>query len=224
MFARLSSRLRNVGSLYARTSEKNPHTAASLSAGGILCGADLAAQKLSGIETWDRDRTMALAAFGLIYYGGPMKWFYLRYDQFIGPGRPIFTACVDVLIQSPFFNMPCFYLITGTIKGQDLSTTVAQFRSEWAEAATGSVIYWAPMQVINFTFVPQHSRVVFASCCSFFHKLWLSRVSNRQRVAAAGGGAAVPASTSIQISSPHFDGSRIRSTPTLATSRSKGGT
>jgi hypothetical protein len=215
MLARLSSKFQNIGSLYARQSEKNPHIVASLSAGSILGGADIAAQRLSGLETWDRERTLALTTFGLIYYGGPMKWFYLRYDQFIGPGRPIFTAFVDVFLQSPFFNMPAFYLITGTIKGQDLSTTVTQFRSEWAEAATGSVLYWAPLQALNFTFVPQHSRVVFAAGCSFFHKMWLSHVSNRERVATAAGGGAV---TSIQISSPQCNGVELHR-QTLATSR-----
>jgi hypothetical protein len=183
--ARIPSNLRNLGSTYARLSGENPHIAAALTGGGILGTADYCAQKITGIEVWDRERTLALSAYGFLYYGGPMKFFYLRYDRHIGPGRPLVTAFVDVCIHTPFFLLPCFYTLTGTIKGQSLSTTFNQFQNEWLEASFGSIIFWFPAQYLCFKYVPQHSRVVCVSFCSFFHKLWLSWVSNRVRAAAA---------------------------------------
>jgi hypothetical protein len=114
-----------------------------------------------------------------------MKFFYLRYDRYIGPGRPLFTTFVDVCVHTPFFLLPCFYLLTGTIKGQSLSTTANQFQNEWLEASTGSILFWFPAQYLCFKYIPQHSRVVWVTGCSFFHKLWLSWLSNRTRVAAA---------------------------------------
>jgi hypothetical protein len=181
MLAQTWPTLRRVGSLYARQSEQNPHIVASLTAGGILASADITAQWITGVEKWDSDRTLSLTAFGLIYYGGPCKWLYLRYDQFIGPGRPMLTMFVDVYLHTPFMLIPSFYLITGTLKGQSLSLTASQLRNEWLEASFGSALYWTPMQIVCFNSIPQHSRIAYITSASFFHKAWLSWVSNRAR-------------------------------------------
>jgi hypothetical protein len=154
---------------------------ASLSAGSILASADITAQWIAGIKEWDRERTFALTAFGLIYYGGPCKWLYLRYDQFLGPSRPLLTMFIDVYVHTPFVLIPSFYFITGILKGQDIGAILPQLKSEWREAAFGSVLYWTPMQMVCFRYIPQHSRIVYITTASFFHKAWLSWVSNRER-------------------------------------------
>ncbi len=80
------------------------------------------------------------------------------YDRFIGPGRPVFTMCIDVFLHTPFVLLPCFYGWTGAVKGQDTSTTIEQFQKEWLEASTGSVLFWAPTMYAGFKYIPQHSR------------------------------------------------------------------
>ena len=83
--------------------------------------------------------------------------------------------------HSPLLLVPSFYLITGHVKGQSLSATLAQLRDEWLTASFGTAVIWTPVCVLNFRFVPQHSRILVVSVVSFVHKTWMSWLSNRQR-------------------------------------------
>jgi hypothetical protein len=158
-FSRLPRPLRLLGERYARLSEKHPHSVASASAGTILFSADVTAQWVSGVERWDTTRTISLTSFGFMYYGGPCKALYLAYDRFIGPGRPLLTMIIDVFVHTPFFLLPSFYFWTGAVKGQELSATYRQFKSEWLEASFGSMLFWAPTMYMGFKHIPQHSRL-----------------------------------------------------------------
>jgi hypothetical protein len=111
----------------------------------------------------------------------------------------------DVYFHTPFFLVPTFYFFTGMIKGpgvpntpfiwpenygqqeeipsvsEQLQKIKTQLSNEWLEASFGSMLFWTPVQFINFTTVPQYARIPFITSCSFFHKSWLSWVSNRER-------------------------------------------
>ena len=81
--------------------------------------ADLTAQKMTGVDgqPMDRTRTLALGTFGVFYYGFPAKALYLMYDRVLGPRMPMMTMLVDVFIHTPIILIPCFYYLTGAIKG-----------------------------------------------------------------------------------------------------------
>lgn len=184
VFRALPRPLQRFGAGYADLSMKYPHAVASSTAGFNLFVADVTAQAIVGEpgEAWDSRRTLALTTFGLLYYGGVNKYMYLCFDRFL-PGRPMFTAFIDVWVHGPFIFMPSFYWLTGTVKGQSQSNIWALLQKEWLVASTGSAIYWTPVQMFCFACVPQHSRIPYVTFCSFFQKTWLSWLSNRERVA-----------------------------------------
>ena len=164
-----------------------PYLAAGASAAVILSLADVTCQRLeqrSSTFRWQTRRTFALTCFGLFYYGGPCKFLYLRYDRWfpltLGATRTALRKTfVDVCLHTPFLLLPSFYLITGTVKGQRLEESLGTLRSQWLEAATGSVLFWLPvctmicivdlkatslsavlqLCAINFRLVPQLYRI-----------------------------------------------------------------
>jgi len=182
----VSGLIKRVSSAYARFSTKRPYVAAGMTAGSILMSADVFAQRLESASRnthhcHDYRRTVALASFGFFYYGGPCKFFYLLYDK-------LFTSvalkvAVDACVHTPFILVPSFYVTTLTIKGKSKDQMLKQLKDEWVEASVGSLAFWGPVCTVNFMFVPQHSRVLVVSMMGFFHKTWLSWVSNRKRVA-----------------------------------------
>jgi len=181
---RFRHRLLNVGKRYASFSIRRPFLAAAFTAGSILTGADLFSQSLEcsfGGKPFEYDlrRTMSLAAFGFLYYGGPVKLLYLMYDKFFRTAA--MKVMFDVGVHTPFMLIPMFYGITCTVKGKPMSETWKQLKEEWKEASLGSIGFWLPTCFVNFALVPQHSRILVISVMSFFHKTWLSWVSNRRR-------------------------------------------
>ena len=69
----------------------------------------------------------------------------------------------------------------GIVKGQSLSEITQQYKAEGVEASFGTALLWTPVCVVNFLYVPQHSRILVVSVVSFIHKTWMSWLSNRQR-------------------------------------------
>ena len=177
--------LRTLGQNYAALSTAHPLATAAATAGSILCLADLTCQSfLETNSTLDVRRTAALALFGTWHYGFPAKSLYLFYDRLLGVDGTLRTALFKVLldeyVHTPLLLIPSFYMITGLIRGRSLAEALSQLRREWFVASFGSALFWTPLQLVNFLFVPQHSRIVFIAVFSFLHKTWLSWLSNRQ--------------------------------------------
>eukprot|EP00808_Paulinella_micropora_P024523 g71496.t1 len=185
----MSQRLSLLAQRYRSFSARRPHTVAAFTSSAILSFADISAQMIvhppSQGESFDWNRTLAVGVFGFVYYGGPCKWLYLRYERWF-PKRPLITTLVDVGVHTPFLLLPSFYAITGSIKGSSGSEIVAQFKREWFEASTGSFMFWFPLCAFNFSMVPLQFRILTVSVASFLHKTWLSALSNRERHAARG--------------------------------------
>merc|ERR1719391_641009 len=90
-----------VGATYARMSNRKPYLVAAMTATSILTCSDLSCQLLEALyinnapafeenqhkgwrgclHKWDWRRTLALGAFGFLYYGGPCKALYMAYDR-----------------------------------------------------------------------------------------------------------------------------------------------
>jgi hypothetical protein len=131
-----------------------PYVTASISAGCVLFAADVSAQLLTNTTSvWDHKRTLSLSIFGFVYYGGPCKALYFLYDKVFSPKQFMMKAMIDCCVHTPFLLVPCFYYITGILKGDNVDNITSQLRKEWFVASTGSVAFWLPMQLICFRFV-----------------------------------------------------------------------
>merc|ERR1712087_633904 len=122
--------------------------------GCIVSISDLTAQfltsRVNGHLQIDWRRTAALCVFGTFYYGLIARKIYFVDESFFGPGRALLKATVDCSVHTPFLLIPCFYTITGAVKGQSLEEMRVQLRDEWWTASTASIAYWLPMMWLNF--------------------------------------------------------------------------
>lgn len=166
---------------YAAFSTENPFICSILTAFVVLSSADITCQTLTRQDApHDWERTRALSAWGTWHYGIPQKALYLSLDRCFTPQQSVLKTFIDVWANTPFHLIPSFYFVTGTLRGKELHEIYEQLKKEWLEAALGSVIYWSPIIWGMMAYVPQHSRILMIVVCSFFHKSWLSWVSNRE--------------------------------------------
>jgi hypothetical protein len=174
--------------VYASTSTRYPHAVAGASACGVMTSADITCQLMlqpdpNGSLDWQR--ALGISVFAGWHYGVPAKFLYLWYDRFFGVAPTLRTAVtkmlVDVYLHGAILLVPSFYVITGTVKGQSLQEVAQQYRSEWFTATFGTAAYWTPLCILNFRYVPQHSRILVVAALSFVHKTWMSWLSNRAR-------------------------------------------
>lgn len=95
----LVNALGKAGSRYAMLSTTHPMTTAAVTAGSILCAADLTCQCLleQNKTSVDLRRTAALTIFGTWHYGVPAKALYLLYDQVLGTAPTLMNSIYKML-------------------------------------------------------------------------------------------------------------------------------
>lgn len=172
-----------VGTRYAKLSTDRPYITAAFTGSTILSAADITSQSLESMNSgramcWNARRTLALAVFGFLYYGGPLKFAYLTYDKVFKCA--IKKTVFDVVIHTPLCMIPSFFMITGVMKGKGVAKSYEQLKDQWRSSSVGSVAFWGPTCAFNFSVVPAHSRVLVLASMSFFHKIWLSWMTNGQ--------------------------------------------
>eukprot|EP00746_Dinoflagellata_sp_MGD_P087034 gnl/MRDRNA2_/MRDRNA2_34523_c0_seq1.p1 gnl/MRDRNA2_/MRDRNA2_34523_c0~~gnl/MRDRNA2_/MRDRNA2_34523_c0_seq1.p1 ORF type:complete len:234 (+),score=20.23 gnl/MRDRNA2_/MRDRNA2_34523_c0_seq1:78-779(+) len=176
------------GSTYASLSLRWPHLVAAGTAASIIGAADLSCQSTlqrDNARGTDWVRTLGVTVFAAWHYGVPTRALYFWYDRFFGMAPLLSTAFkkmfVDVYIHSPLLLIPSYYAITGAIRGDTADQIARQLRAEWFTASFGTALYWTPLCLINFYFVPQHSRILFVSAGLYMYNTWLSWLSNKHR-------------------------------------------
>ena len=95
----LANALGKAGQSYAMLSTNHPMTTAAVTAGSILCAADLTCQCLleQNKTSIDLRRTAALTIFGTWHYGVPAKALYLLYDQVLGTAPTLMNSIYKML-------------------------------------------------------------------------------------------------------------------------------
>lgn len=178
----------HVGSRYASLSMRWPHLVAAGTAASIIGAADLSCQSIlqrDNARGTDWVRTLGVTVFAAWHYGVPTRMLYFWYDRFFGVAPLLSTAFkkmfVDVYIHSPLLLIPSYYVITGTIKGETTDQIARQLRAGWFTASFGTALYWTPLCMINFYFVPQHSRILFISAGLYVYNTWLSWFTNKHK-------------------------------------------
>ena len=132
----LLTTLGSAGQHYAALSTAHPMATAAVTAGSILCAADMTCQMMLENQTAvDMRRTAALTLFGTWHYGVPAKTLYMLYDHFLGTAptlmNSIYKMLIDVYLHGPLLVIPSFYPITFAMRGQPLRSTMTQLKKEW---------------------------------------------------------------------------------------------
>jgi len=187
---RLQNSMRSVGHRYADISDRHPYITACFTAGTLLMFSDSTCQAViqplmsEDPQPWDRQRTLALGAWGAFWYGGPVKFLYLGYDRVFGVGQALKVVTkkvmVDVCLHTPLALIPSFYIITGLLRGDSLEASINHLKSCWLTASFGCLFFWLPVCSLNFAFVPQHSRILVVNVGNFLNKSFLSYLTKRQ--------------------------------------------
>merc|ERR1712107_393743 len=159
---------------YERWLLRRPWIANASSAAVLGIGGDVMCQ--FGFEektTLDTKRCAILTGFVAWYHGILCQYVYGSYDL-LRRRLPAFAcssllrvgiwkAGVDCLVHLPSLYVPSFYMWTGVLEGRGVHESWETLRSEWWEGCTSCLIFWGPVDVLMFSVIPQHFRIVFMS-------------------------------------------------------------
>jgi len=214
-----------VGSLWARASgsepalkfisiaQRRPFLVSGITSGASMWLTDIGMQRLTADEQdgWDWRRSLSMLTWGLVWYGGPQQFYWTRlYPALIGQGttkQAALKVFADVIVNPLCTYVPCFYMLTGLVKGYSLNQSWENLKNEYVEACFGMAAFWLPVQFGNFRFVHVHFQTYVVSVANIVNKSWLSWLSNRSRVDerhTAAAAASATSSTAAHAATPHL--------------------
>ena len=119
-----------------------------------------------------------MGIWGVVWYGGPQQWLWLRlYPRLIGEGtvlRALAKTFADSTVNVCVALIPCYYLVTGTVRGKSLNDIQTQLKKEYFGACFGMIGFWIPACFLNFFFVPPVFLAYVVSGQLMFINTWLS--------------------------------------------------
>ncbi len=148
--------------------------------------ADAVAQKSEKPLEMNLRRNMAFFLYGGAYQGCFQEFMYNGiFPKVFGSGVGIITAVkkvsFDMMVITPFLCLPIAYIIKAVIFGQTLRDGVTKYVHDIKENKLLKKYWslWTPVQLMTFSIVPEHLRITFIACVSFFWLILLSSISAR---------------------------------------------
>jgi len=164
--------------------ESMPYTSAFITCGINSSIADYIAQFKAKTSEINFKRNNAFFLYGGLYLGIGQYFIYNKvFPVLFGAGNSttavISKVMADMLIVAPFLCMPLAYLTKAIVFRQSLASGIAKY---WKEVKNGLLLkcwsLWIPVQLLTFSVVPEHLRIVFVASVSFFWSIILSSLAS----------------------------------------------
>jgi protein Mpv17 len=148
-------------------------TAAVLGGAGDFVAqlAESATKTGSAGRKFDSTRGLSMIAFSAIYTGAFQAWWISTLQANVHMSNQVLDAAVKTgLCQFgtiPLVYMPTFFLVTGAVRGMDLQASFENGKQNYLRIYSRNVLYWIPVQMCQFLYVPQEWQIPFLCAGGF---------------------------------------------------------
>jgi hypothetical protein len=125
---------------------------------------------------WRQTLVMALWAFQ--YNAGTRQFIDRCFDKWFGAGSSARSVALklftELFVYAPLVYIPCFYMFVGLLLGQGWSGSVQALSLKFLPTLKAHLAIWLVPMLVYFAWIPENSRVIFRSSCSFVQKILYS--------------------------------------------------
>jgi hypothetical protein len=186
---------------YTQILQQYPLTTKMLT-GGILatCG-DAVAQSTNEEEAYDLRRAVSFATFDMAYralqhMAFPILEMHLHgelstelidmigfhsiqnHAKYLGPLEQTLASQLGIV---PFIYYPVFFSLTGYIQGLTMEQTILRARQNFVPLMKRNLLFWIPVQFVQFAFIPHELQIPFLSACGLCWTFILSMAAGSTR-------------------------------------------
>jgi len=132
----------------------------------------------------DPIRALSMIAFSAIYTGAFQAWWISTLQAEVHLSNQVLDAAVKTgLCQFgtiPLVYMPTFFVVTGAVRGMDLQASLENGKQNYLRIYSRNVLYWIPVQMCQFLYVPQEWQIPFLCAGGFIWSVILSTLALQQ--------------------------------------------
>eukprot|EP00753_Platysulcus_tardus_P006936 PLAT14705.1.p1 GENE.PLAT14705.1~~PLAT14705.1.p1 ORF type:complete len:207 (+),score=50.20 PLAT14705.1:67-687(+) len=166
---------------YRTALESWPRMTQMLTTTAIVSAADVTAQRMEGVQSWDAARTGRLAFYGGCIVAPVFRvWFQLMHQH--GPSNLLAKVACEQAIMSPTMITAAF-TSNALLSGRSLDDALATVRERLFATWGNSMMWWGSIALVNYSFVPLQFRVLFLNFGSFGWNIHISRATTAAKEA-----------------------------------------
>jgi len=130
----------------------------------------------------DWKRSLVFILYGGFYQGMVLEFIYNHVLPLFGTGTDMKTVASKVVADmgfiSPLVTIPTAYVIKGFLIGNTFVQSLANYVDDVVNKGLvfKNWMIFVPVQCITFSIIPEHFRVSFVACISFFWMILLSSI------------------------------------------------
>jgi hypothetical protein len=143
-------------------------------------------QEIKKEKRTDLQRNVAYILYGAVYQGMAQEFIYNHlYPVLFGAGTDIRTVLskvsFDLLIQTTIVTLPLAYLSKAIVYRYSFREAFRRYKDDIKHHGLLVKYFslWGPVQCITFGIIPEHFRVTFIACVSFFWLIILSSIASK---------------------------------------------
>lgn len=136
----------------------------------------------------DWKRNVAFIVYGSLYQGVTQEFVYNHvYPVWFGTGTGVTVVlskvCFDLLIQTTLVTLPIAYLTKSVIYRYSFKEAIRRYVDDIQNHGLLKKYFllWGPVQCLTFSVVPEHWRITWVACVSFFWLIILSTIAGKAR-------------------------------------------
>lgn len=143
-------------------------------------------QEMKTKNKTDLQRNVAYILYGVLYQGLAQEFIYNHvYPILFGAGTDIQTVLskvsFDLLIQTTIVTLPLAYMSKALIYQYSFREAFRRYIDDIKNHGLLIKYFslWGPVQCLTFSIIPEHFRVSFIACVSFFWLIILSSIASK---------------------------------------------
>ncbi|UJR36883.1 hypothetical protein I4U23_029596 [Adineta vaga] len=188
IYAKLKLLLRVVLSVFAGTLKKYnnfvlhyPLLSMALTTGTTMGLGSIISQTIieqRGLLDLDWDRIFRFAAFGYIFSGPFVRYWYYALEKVFSNTRlkPIKMMFADQTIAAPLLNAAMIAYLP-LVNGKSFDEIKLRFLLDFPTVMKANYAVWPLIQLTNFYFIPVHHRVLYANMCAIIWSTFVAFVT-----------------------------------------------
>ena len=172
---------------YGRLLETRPIATKSITAGFLMFSGDIISQTIIEHKpnqpiriNWERNLKMTTIGLGV---GPLLHYWYGLLGRYIVASTPTKTAIYQLAFDQILFapvTIAGFFWVYGIIDRKSSEEIYKHFENNFMDALKMNYIIWPAANFINFRFVPQSYRVLFAGAVSLVWNSFLSNITTKK--------------------------------------------